>query len=319
MTDNNINNSDWIRLLNDKISEAEKPVPEGAWEALRVRMNGAPTPIGRSHRRKRGMSAAAAVLAGAILGTAVYLSMRSDINADKPAVITATNNISSDVRSTTSAETARPAVSGPEFNITATPHTGFSSKSATDREPEPWSIAQVTQVTPGADEAEPAEVINNDITSPHSDETQKSAESTSHEQQATEPVRSTVNASTQASVLTPIDIKTRIRNRLTISAYGNGVILADRSGSASATRRMFIPTDGGTAYAAPRVVKYKYSHKIPINFGVNVSKEVAKNISIGTGLNYSLLISDVYSSSDIKGEKLRQKVQFIGIPFNVKW
>ncbi len=320
MADKNINNCDWLQSLTDRVSEAERPVPEGAWETLRFRLQDQASQAGKSGRHKRGMIAAAAALAGVILGTAVYLSLGTDVSADKSTAISATRNISSVAHTTsiTASDTGPSDNSAQEFRgvSTAKPRASYGFIASTDSEPEPWNIARFA---PTANDALPSEDAPKNLPNLSADEPQKSADNARTEPQETESVSATTHASTQTSVLTPIDIKSRIRNTLTISAYGNGVILADRSGTASTTRRMFIPAEGGTSYAAPRVVKYKYSHKIPINFGVNVSKEVAKNISIGTGLNYSLLISDVYSSSDIKGEKLRQKVQFIGIPFNVKW
>lgn len=60
-----------------------------------------------------------------------------------------------------------------------------------------------------------------------------------------------------------------------------------------------------------------FRHHQPLSFGLSVRKEFAHGLSLESGVNYTLLRSDVrmqYSSDDVG-----QKLHFIGVPLRVNW
>jgi hypothetical protein len=59
------------------------------------------------------------------------------------------------------------------------------------------------------------------------------------------------------------------------------------------------------------------NHKSPISLGVIISKKVARNLSLESGLNYTLLRSE---SKDLSGTTIdKQKIHFLGIPLKANW
>ena len=63
--------------------------------------------------------------------------------------------------------------------------------------------------------------------------------------------------------------------------------------------------------------KNSFRHHQPLSFGLAVRREFAHGLSLESGVNYTLLRSDVtvkYSSEDVS-----QKLHFIGIPLRVNW
>lgn len=62
---------------------------------------------------------------------------------------------------------------------------------------------------------------------------------------------------------------------------------------------------------------YSYDHKQPLSFGISFRKEFRYGLSLETGLNYTLLRSNVTVSGRVK--EVRQELHLIGIPLRVSW
>lgn len=72
-----------------------------------------------------------------------------------------------------------------------------------------------------------------------------------------------------------------------------------------------------TALKRPDDAKESYNHHQPIGFGLSVRKEFSHGLSLESGVNYTLLRSDIrlrYASEDIG-----QQLHFIGIPLRMNW
>lgn len=59
-------------------------------------------------------------------------------------------------------------------------------------------------------------------------------------------------------------------------------------------------------------------HKMPVSFGLSVSRYLNNRFSLQTGLTYSFLSSDWKTNGDYHG-KTRQKLHFIGIPLSLSY
>lgn len=69
----------------------------------------------------------------------------------------------------------------------------------------------------------------------------------------------------------------------------------------------------------PRFIE-RFDHKLPVRFSVDFSLPVANNLSVGTGLCYSYLRSDIrYGYSNQTLYKAIQNLHFIGIPVNLRF
>ena len=59
------------------------------------------------------------------------------------------------------------------------------------------------------------------------------------------------------------------------------------------------------------------NHKSPISIGLSISKRITDNLSLESGLNYTLLCSD---SKDASGAEINnRKIHFLGIPLKANW
>lgn len=60
-----------------------------------------------------------------------------------------------------------------------------------------------------------------------------------------------------------------------------------------------------------------FRHHLPIGFGLSVRREFAHGLSIETGVNYTLLRSDVHMP--LGSEDFSQKLHFVGVPVRANW
>lgn len=103
-------------------------------------------------------------------------------------------------------------------------------------------------------------------------------------------------------------------------AGGNGEGLAPRLRYNSITNDASSVVGNGNNLAPLRSNEYgesSFRHHQPLSFGLAVRKEFAHGLSLESGVNYTLLRSDVrmqYSSDDVG-----QKLHFIGIPLRFNW
>lgn len=68
-----------------------------------------------------------------------------------------------------------------------------------------------------------------------------------------------------------------------------------------------------------RDVFTKKKHHQPVRVGISVNYNLSERLSVGTGLTYSYLSSDLTSGTDYSNYTIHQKLQYIGIPLNVSY
>ena len=126
------------------------------------------------------------------------------------------------------------------------------------------------------------------------------------------------------------------KSSLIFAAYGNGLITGDRNSTITGSSApMLAPPASGTsgmmlAPAAPGMmmapdstpnvappVNYDYHHHMPLTFGLNFTKRIVGNLYGNVGLNFTSMSSDV--TPDNGGEKFKQNIKLIGLPFGVRW
>ena len=103
-------------------------------------------------------------------------------------------------------------------------------------------------------------------------------------------------------------------------AGGNGEGLAPRLRYNSIANDASSVVGNGNNLAPLRSNEYgesSFRHHQPLSFGIAVRKEFAHGLSLESGVNYTLLRSDVrmqYTSDDVA-----QKLHFIGVPLRFNW
>ena len=103
-------------------------------------------------------------------------------------------------------------------------------------------------------------------------------------------------------------------------AGGNSEGLAPRMLNTSITNDASSVIGNGNSLAPLRSSGYgesSFRHHQPLSFGIAVRKEFAHGLSLESGVNYTLLRSDVrmqYTSDDVA-----QKLHFIGVPLRFNW
>lgn len=76
-------------------------------------------------------------------------------------------------------------------------------------------------------------------------------------------------------------------------------------------------TNGTMAQLKYNYEDYSFRHHQPLSFGFSVRKEFAHGLSLESGVNYTLLWSDVRMQSS--REDISQKLHFIGVPLRMNW
>ncbi|MBL1221725.1 PorT family protein [Chryseobacterium sp. L7] len=66
-------------------------------------------------------------------------------------------------------------------------------------------------------------------------------------------------------------------------------------------------------------VEARIRHKIPVTFGLSMYYSLGKKWGIGTGVNYTKLISELHSGSNSNYIKGEQSIHYIGIPVQVNY
>lgn len=98
--------------------------------------------------------------------------------------------------------------------------------------------------------------------------------------------------------------------RINLSSMANNVIAIPED-------KELVYEDGVPYLQAPVRETPKIEHHLPITVGLSVRKSLPKGFSVETGLNYTLLSSDVSIPNSTKIES--QKLHYLGIPVRANW
>lgn len=79
------------------------------------------------------------------------------------------------------------------------------------------------------------------------------------------------------------------------------------------------PMLGINLFNKGKEVTTKYAHKLPVRIGLKLAYAVNSKLSIGSGLTYTRLSSDMREGSKENFYTGEQKLNYIGIPVDVKY
>jgi hypothetical protein len=115
----------------------------------------------------------------------------------------------------------------------------------------------------------------------------------------------------------------RPRRRTSVSLFAAGGVTGSSGASGGVGPHLVMSdilvggTNGTMAQLKYNYEDYSFRHHQPLSFGLSVRKEFAYGLSLESGVNYTLLWSDVSMQSG--GEDISQKLHFIGVPLRLNW
>ena len=290
------NYKDFDLGLRSMLSDAEEKAPSGIWEAVSSRLDAidaaaAPVAAGRS-RRVWGWSAAALAMAAALVG-GIFLFKDKDVPA--PAVPVSCSALIAE---------AAPAPAVPEAVVPETvapkPEVHASAVPAAPAAPETQAAdVPAAPATPVAAEAESPAALAADSPSaePRIDRTQDAP--------AADPF----------ALMAFEDGKAASRTRFS-TTLGGGI------SSNKASVRSAVYGAGGQSVQHRITEKSSSTYGIPVCFGLGVRLHLNDRLSIGSGLDYSMLtrtFDAVYTddNSISSASEIRHTMHYIGIPLDV--
>ena len=321
---------DWIKAMRNALRDAELPPPAGGWERLQRELGGAapgPEVSGTKPRgsvwriyRPRIAAAAAAVL---ILAVAGEFLLRPDKALENDGTVIA--SVAEDgatavaIPQPAEPETVRDALAKavglPREQVAGEASSAGRRSLLAAAAGQPAQTAALKDLrTDGEPAVRPGEVaaeVSGEAAKASSGEVAKTASGDTAEAEASEPFVA----------------YTKPHKKASFSLFaGGGVAGGNSEGLAPRMLNTSIKNDAssvignGNSLAPLRSSGYgesSFRHHQPLSFGIAVRKEFAHGLSLESGVNYTLLRSDVrmqYTSDDVA-----QKLHFIGVPLRFNW
>lgn len=333
-------NKDWIEAMRRSLRDAEVPPPDGGWERLeRALSDAAPaaaTPARRSAWRiywPRIAAAAAVVLIGTVAGE---LLLRPDAVLEQKGVVIATAeegkaaaDIPERMQERLQAPVEEPAaeVSRAGSGGAADVHLLAVAESRAAAHPRADEAAVVSDERSGAAAAE--------VVAAADTRAARVVESAPEERSERRTNAGTQRRAAHAAASVPHEPSREFRVQrprrplsFSLSAGGGVSSSAAAAGTSFRPAQMNVAPAGGMTSAignGTEIVLLKnydyrestFRHHQPLSFAVTFSKEFAYGLSLESGLNYTLLRSDVRAmfASDEAGQSLH----FLGIPVRLNW
>ncbi len=346
------NKVDWTDIVADALREAEEPLPSGGWQRLEREMDVPRSLSAQTPKRKWiGYAAAAAsILVCVTIGVQVLRINHNVMNKGVvPVSGTAVGGFSGGTGtqgvpvSSSHAGTSLPATASegaeahPAFSEGGTPRAAETARPQADRrsmeraglsglKTAGGSLAEVAEPTPPAADASrsgnaglSACALPSGLRTVQKPETSSSAfiGNRSADKDSAPDVARPYRTADYDGLFA--DAAPAVRKH-----GGSAGIFA--SGAIAGSGSQII---GGPFYSAVLVEKnevvdlrdaygsYYFKHKQPLSFGLTFRKEFKYGLSLETGLNYTLLRSEVAVTGKVK--EVSQQLHFIGIPLRANW
>ena len=311
-------NEKWIDALRKRLEDYSEPAPASGWERLERELM--PPVEKRIYPYRRWAVAAAAVVL--VVASSVSLYFLNSPVADE-------------IRRTPALATAPDALPETTFDMEVVriePAKPVSPASANDNRMLAKAEAHPVTVAP---ETLPEEVVEAVVAK----EPEKVAEKEIYAEEHAEPRKEARRPSSRDKLHLPDNnAATRKGGKWSTGlSVGNGGSTSAAGGndfvnpltqqrvnlSEMATNVVVIPGDkelvfeDGVPYLQTPRETPKIEHHLPVTVGLSVRKSLPKGFSVETGLNYTLLSSDVTMPGDDKIKS--QKLHYLGIPVRANW
>ena len=294
----------WLKDIADRMSEFETDEPQGLWQGV------------ESRRRKAAAwlwwrRVAVAAVVAAALGVGIYFAVRESSTApQQPAVAEVAEPESAQQPAV--AEVAKPeAVPQPQAQPIPAP------ASVTHSTPAPV-LAQASVSTPQDTIAEPLVAEVDTVSNVRHSLPPVEVAGTGGSQPASTPATVQQYASSEREVQLALFTSGGIGGSGSLFGRRADGLLADAG-----------PFEGGLWTDAPNADGHTYGqgeqtindveHHLPVRVGFAISFPLSDRLSIGTGLTYTYLATDIYSGSVHSYLDSSQTVHFIGVPLSLSY
>ncbi len=330
----------WKEDIHDRLGNFETDAPDGLWEAIHQRM--AQTQPAQAEKRqapfvlqpalRRTASAAAACLAliagyqyfadggkETVSGVKVAQGGVADIptnryvakNAVAPAatVYAQTQNSPAVLQPNgrveqTADAIAQPTQNGESAQISTSQHLNPS----TSQHPNPSTSQHLNTSTPQQHNPSTPQHLNPSTPQPHTPSTSLFAY-TPADRQASHRTAPSQRWTLSTSAMTGMGASSVTNSTATyVEAVGpDDVMWADN------------PLLGIGIFNQGKSVKTEYKHRLPVRVGLNVAYRLTDRLSVESGVSYTRLSSDMKDGTKDNYSSGSQKLDYIGVPLNVKY
>lgn len=347
------NNEKWLSQISEKLEGYQEQPSDSVWEGVSRKV------LGTSLLRRwliPGMTAAAALLLGTFLLTRPSspspdtITADAKVNADvtprsfeDPVTSTANDWVPGDNLSEKSQTDDIGKIQGGNSNSKSQKNNSIDktlSDEIIDRNPGEIGIDQ-KQKAGAAESAEYSEETVSAEATPESDDTNAAASKTSSEKE--ESIDNEVVRQEDAAKWAAIMAEEQAERKHSARRFSAGISVTG-AGTASSSERQLTNAimganplesnvnyadwvDGGfrngesfVVYNQPEV-ETKYSHKLPVKFGVSFRYNFNERLGIESGLTYTLLNSTFTTAAGTANGNTtgKQTLHYIGIPLNVTY
>lgn len=325
-------NRDWMETVRSRLRDAEVTPPADGWERLERALHPAPrVPLWRL--RIRRFAVAAAVLLCCVTAGELLLRPNPQTAGELPLVASAEDLPLTEPERVGTAPDAEPATLARAERIPDEP----SAKSMFGTTPDPAALADAHPQDPASLSSDLSEQPSEASTQP------PSAQTPSHNPAEAAPAASAATSATaapgpRASEQASGRVSSRAaagrlfpgeparpmasRRRAAFGLFAAGGMNASGHSAGLASRSFGGVSVGSGAVdlSAPAFPDYEsgsFRHRQPLGFGLSVRYGFSHGLSLETGVNYTLLRSDVHMP--LAAEDFSQKLHFIGVPLRVNW
>lgn len=322
----------WKEDIHDRLGNFETDVPDGLWEAIHQRM--AQTQSAQAEKRQtpfvlqpalRRTACAAAACLALIAGYQYFVDGGKDTLsgvkvaqggvADIPTSRYVAKNAVAPAATVYAQTQNSPAVLQPNGRVEQTAD----------------AIAQPTQNDESAQISTPQHL--NTSTSQHLNPSTSQHHNTSTSQHLNPSTPQPHNPSTSLLAYTPAD-NSRGRHegaaaRWTLSTSATTGMGASSVTNSTATYVEAVGPDdvmwadnpqlGIGIFNQGKSVKTEYKHRLPVRVGLNVAYRLTDRLSVESGVSYTRLSSDMKDGTKDNYSSGSQKLDYIGVPLNVKY
>ncbi len=331
----------WKEDIHDRLGNFETDAPDGLWEAIHQRM--AQTEPAQAEKRQTpfvlqpALRRTACAAAACLVLVAGYLYFADGGKETVNGVKQAGGNAMIAVGGTVASDNSRYVASKPATaSIVATNLAGVRvAKNGVT----PAAVYAQTQNSESAQISTPQH-LNTSTSQPHNPSTPQHLNTstsqhlnTSTSQPHTPSTSQHHNPSTSLLAYTPAD-NSRGRHegaaaRWTLSTSAMTGMGASSVTNSTATYVEAVGPDdviwadnpqlGIGIFNQGKSVKTEYKHRLPVRVGLNVAYRLTDRLSVETGVSYTRLSSDMKDGTKDNYSSSSQKLDYIGVPLNVKY
>ncbi|MBO4945857.1 MAG: porin family protein [Muribaculaceae bacterium] len=300
-------NEDWLNKVHDRMADYEIDEPENLWndiESKRTGLSSAPGPMKRPVMIWVNRSIAVAAMIAVVITAGVYF-----FNTD---------------RQLPDAHLRNAAVDNPVITIVSKPETPATHEALTGATTDHLIAQAPLSIPVPAKTPEPSEPSGPSEISEISESSESSESSEFSE--SSEAVIPPVSSSDYLPSLRPKAAGCRVSVSLysggsasVLNRNPSGDIYSNPLASAMPVWKDNLLMGLPTMTSAPEKYESDIKHRIPVRAGVLFTYSLTPRVGIESGLNYTILVSDIKEGRRNQYFTGEQKLRYIGIPLNLKY